>query len=113
MPCFIRLFYFFVVCRVQIDKSKNIFGAVTTQNTSLQEQAISDDKTKIWQERGLIILVESTEPDAIALDESKQLICHHRDGERITHDSLIIKLDLAATEQLNPQWTFEIITQPK
>ena len=98
---------------IQIDKSKNIFGAVTTQNTSLQEQAISDDKTKIWQERGLIILVESTEPDAIALDESKQLICHHRDGERITHDSLIIKLDLAATEQLNPQWTFEIITQPK
>ena len=97
---------------IQIDKSKNIFGAVTTQNTSLQEQAISDDKTKIWQERGLIILVESTEQDAIELDESKQLICTCNE-KAITHNSLIIKLDLAATEQLNPQWTFEIITQPK
>ena len=96
---------------IQIDKSKNILGAVTTQNT-LQEQAIFDDKTKIWQKRGLIILVESTEQDAIELDESKQLICTCNE-KAIIHNSLIIKLDLAATEQLNPQWTFEIITQPK
>lgn len=93
---------------IKIDKSKNIFGAITTEKT-LQEQHISPTR---FLAKGLIVLVESTEPDAIELDESQQLICTCNE-KAITHNSLIIKLDLAATEQLNPQWTFEIITQPK
>ena len=98
---------------INIKECMNIWSAVTTQAT-LEEQNIFDDERQALQAQGLIILVESTAPNNVELYKLTWLICcDNITGEKTIHNILWLDLDLAATEQLNPQWTFEIITQPK
>ena len=78
---------------------------------TLDKQNISDNNIQPLKDKGLIVLIENNAENVISLAESTWLKCR-RDGEVIIYHSLLIDLDLNATQQQNPNWTFDIISQP-